>query len=150
MINNVYHTGTFHKKPFYDEQSAKNIIFYVLQIEILMTTGMNSTLSVQLPTMFANESIYILETSLSTLGVLQLGEVGGWGTTLIFGILTSIQCTTEPNCSAERSVKSGRNSLAEPFGHIGSVRWATKQAKKVKNERFHEIFVNLIVIIIEF
>ena len=45
---------------------------------------------VQLPKMFANESIYILESSLSTLGVLQLGEVGGLGTALIFGILTSI------------------------------------------------------------
>ena len=40
--------------------------------------------------MFANESIYILESSLSTLVVLQLGEVGGWGTALIFGIFTSI------------------------------------------------------------
>ena len=40
--------------------------------------------------MFANESIYVLESSLSTLGLFQLGEIGGWGTALIFGILTSI------------------------------------------------------------
>ena len=40
--------------------------------------------------MFVNESIYVFESSLSTLGLLQLGETGGWGTALIFGILTSI------------------------------------------------------------